>query len=60
MLMMFFFAEVGITTMTICFQDHVSNFVAGFTQRQHATLSTVEDEAWALLYAMKEANHREV
>jgi ribonuclease HI len=33
--------------------------VVGFTQRQQATLLTVESEAWALLQAMKEANHRD-
>ncbi|MCI62154.1 hypothetical protein A2U01_0083411 [Trifolium medium] len=44
--------------MGACFRDHVGNFVDGFTRRQHATLSTVEGEAWALLQAMKEANHR--
>ncbi|MCI41575.1 hypothetical protein A2U01_0062808, partial [Trifolium medium] len=27
-------------------------------QRQQVTLSTVKGEAWALLQAMKEANHR--
>jgi hypothetical protein len=36
----------------------VDNFVADFTQRQLATLSTVEGEAWALLQARNEANHR--
>ncbi|PNY00670.1 hypothetical protein L195_g011638 [Trifolium pratense] len=44
--------------MGACFRDHVGNFVAGFTQRQRATLSTVEGEAWALLQAMKKANYR--
>ncbi|PNX79721.1 replication protein A 70 kDa DNA-binding subunit [Trifolium pratense] len=44
--------------MGTCFRDHFGNFVAGFTQRQQATLSTVEGEAWTLLQAMKEANHR--
>jgi hypothetical protein len=33
--------------------------VAGFTQRQQAALLTVEGETWALLQAMKEANHRD-
>jgi hypothetical protein len=32
--------------------------VADFTQKQQATLSTVEGEAWALLQARNEANHR--
>ncbi|MCH88705.1 hypothetical protein A2U01_0009596, partial [Trifolium medium] len=44
--------------MRAYFRDHVGNFVAGFTQRQQTTLSTVEGEAWTLLHAMKEANHR--
>ncbi|MCI62562.1 hypothetical protein A2U01_0083819, partial [Trifolium medium] len=47
-----------VTTMRTCFRNHIGNFVAGFTQRQQATLSTVEDEAWALIQAMKEAIHR--
>jgi hypothetical protein len=46
-MLMIFFVEVGITMMTVCFHNHVGNFVAGFMQRQHATLSTVEGEAWA-------------
>ncbi|PNX94258.1 ribonuclease H [Trifolium pratense] len=37
---------------------YVDNFMAAFMQRQQATLSTVEGEAWTLLQAMKEANHR--
>ncbi|XP_045797990.1 uncharacterized protein LOC123892221 [Trifolium pratense] len=53
-----FFSEDRVTTMGACFRDHVDNFVAGFTQRQRATLSTVEGEAWALLQAMKKANYR--
>jgi hypothetical protein len=40
------------------FRNHVGNFVVGFTQRQQATLSTVEGESWALLQTMKEAIHR--
>jgi ribonuclease HI len=40
------------------FLDHVGNFVVGFTQRQHATMSTLEGETWTLLHAMKEVNHR--
>jgi hypothetical protein len=31
--------------METYFQDHVDNFVADFTQKQQATLSTVEGEA---------------
>ncbi|MCI40844.1 hypothetical protein A2U01_0062077, partial [Trifolium medium] len=46
--------------MRVCFRDLVGNFVAGFTQRQQATLSTVEGRAWALLQAMKEANIRDL
>jgi hypothetical protein len=45
MLMLHFFSEVGVTTMRACFRDHVGNFVAGLTQRQKATMSTVEGEA---------------
>ncbi|PNX95459.1 replication protein A 70 kDa DNA-binding subunit [Trifolium pratense] len=47
-----------VVTMGACFRDHEGNFVAGFAQRQHVTLSTVEGEAWALLQAMKKANLR--
>ncbi|PNX65155.1 hypothetical protein L195_g054400, partial [Trifolium pratense] len=47
-----------VTTMRPCFQYHVGNFVASFTQRQQVTLSMVESEAWALLQATREANHR--
>ncbi|MCH94023.1 eukaryotic translation initiation factor 3 subunit C [Trifolium medium] len=53
-----FFVEAEVTTMGACFRDHVGNFVAGSTQRQQATMSTLEDEAWTLLHAMKETNHR--
>ncbi|XP_045802711.1 uncharacterized protein LOC123896357 [Trifolium pratense] len=40
-----FFVETRVVTMSACFLDHGGNFVAGFTQRQHVTLSTVEGEA---------------
>jgi hypothetical protein len=52
-----FSGAYGITEiMGACFRDHVENFVADLTQRQHATMSMVEGEAWAFLHAMKEAN----
>jgi hypothetical protein len=56
-LMLLFFVEIKVTSMGACFRDHVDNFVADFTQRQYATLLTVEGEAWALLQTMKEVNH---
>jgi hypothetical protein len=40
-MLMIFFVEVGITMMTVCFHNHVGNFVASFMPRQQATLSTV-------------------
>jgi hypothetical protein len=43
--------------MEAYFRDHVGNLVANFTQRQYATLLTVEGEVWTLLLAMKEVNH---
>ncbi|GAU38878.1 hypothetical protein TSUD_67410 [Trifolium subterraneum] len=53
-----FIGEARVTTTGACFRDPVGNFVAGFMQRQHTTLSTVEGETWELLQAMKEANRR--
>jgi hypothetical protein len=57
MLMLHFFLS-RVTTMGVCFRDHVENFMVGLTHRQQATMSTVEGEAWALLHVMKEGIHR--
>ncbi|GAU35743.1 hypothetical protein TSUD_370090 [Trifolium subterraneum] len=53
-----FVAGSSITSMSLCFHDTNGQFVAGLTQWQQPVYSIVEDEAWALLHAMKEAMHR--
>ncbi|XP_045791665.1 uncharacterized protein LOC123886388 [Trifolium pratense] len=48
----------GKTSMGLCFRNSNGQFMAGVTQCQQSVISTLEGEAWALLLAMKEANHR--
>ncbi|PNX87966.1 cytochrome p450 [Trifolium pratense] len=53
-----FVSGSGKTSLGLCFRDSSGQFVARLTQWQHNVLSTLEEEAWALLLAMKEARHR--
>ena len=48
----------GVTSMDLCFRDTNGHFVADLTQWQQPFYFIVEDEALALLHAMKEATHR--
>ncbi|XP_045800393.1 uncharacterized protein LOC123894431 [Trifolium pratense] len=52
-----FVVRSGVTSMCICFRDPNGHFVADLTQWQQPVCSIVEDEALALLHAMKEAIH---
>jgi ribonuclease HI len=53
-----FVVDFSVTSMCLCFRDTDGQFVVGFTQWQQLVYSVVEGEAWALLYAMKEAINR--
>ncbi|CAJ2652144.1 unnamed protein product [Trifolium pratense] len=53
-----FVTDSGKTSMGLCFRNSNGQFMAGVTQWQQSVISTLEGETWALLLAMKEANHR--
>ncbi|XP_045801141.1 uncharacterized protein LOC123895010 [Trifolium pratense] len=52
-----FVTDSGKTSMGLCFRNSNGQFMAGVTQWQQSVISTLEGETWALLLAMKEANH---
>ncbi|GAU33827.1 hypothetical protein TSUD_221650 [Trifolium subterraneum] len=53
-----FVSGSGRTSVGLCFRDNSGQFMAGMTQWQQTVISSVEEEAWALLLAMEEARHR--
>jgi hypothetical protein len=55
----FFLRQTGVTTLVCCFDNHIDQFVVAVTTSQRALLSTVKDEAIAILRAMEEACARD-